>query len=68
MSEIYFKYVDNMCVVIVDAVEYAVIDDCQRDDIDEQLVMEWAENSSVDCDHLSSAYVPSRLNKYNFGG
>ena len=68
MSEIYFRYVDNLCVVIVDAVEYAVIQDCQRGDINEDMVLYWAENTSFDGDHLSSAYLPPSLNKAHFKG
>lgn len=66
MDTITFKYVDNLCIVRLDDIDYAVIEDCQRDDINESKVINWVNETSYDGDYLSTAYSPCYLRRKDF--
>ena len=56
------KAVDNMVIILIDRVEYAVIENVTSvHELDIEKIANWVNETCYDNDHLCDAYIPPYL-------
>jgi len=65
--KITWKCVDDMFQIIVDGIDYAIIDYVTKpEEVNLDTVRQWVEETYYDGDYKSSAYMPARLSLKEF--
>lgn len=61
---------DNLVIVTVDGIDYAVFQECQIDYLDIDKIVNWVENTYYDGCYLSDQYIAPNLmiSDFNFEG